>query len=165
MAEAGNFAARGVGMDDAFLRRAHDHRLGFLQCGQRLAAVAGCDRFLDAAHQVAQLGAPPFVDLGAAGDLARSFAGGTGVGHAFSSLLGRAVQPAQCHSLVKSKWRQEPRRHCAPLIVAWPVRVNGCDTGCYPAKARLQAAAASYNARAGRAAILGDPAARARTPS
>src|SRR5271166_4995427 len=126
MVQAGHFAACGVAVDDALLRRAHDHRFGFFEGRQRLATVTNRDRFLDLAHEAAQVRPPPLVDLGAARDLARSLAGGTGIGHAFSSLSRgpAAAHPSSGIDVAKSKRRRE-LRHRAPLIIASPVSVNG----------------------------------------
>src|SRR5205807_9628873 len=94
MIEPGDFPTRGVAMNDTLLCRAHDDGLGRLQHCHRCAAIAGGDRFLDFAHETAELRAPRFVDFGAARDLSRSLACGTGIGHAFlavpcSSFLAR----------------------------------------------------------------------------
>src|SRR6476620_7994480 len=88
MGEARHLAARGVGMHDALLRRAHDHRLCFLQSSECLGAVAARDRFLDLAHETAHLRASPLVDFGASGDLAGGLAGGTGISHACARCAG-----------------------------------------------------------------------------
>jgi hypothetical protein len=72
-------------MNDVFLRRAHDYRLGLLERSHCLASIAGVDRFLNSPYKTAHSGAAGLVDLGPARDLARCLAGGTGVGHAFSS--------------------------------------------------------------------------------
>jgi hypothetical protein len=79
------FAAGRVAMNDVFLCRAHNHGLGFSERSQRLATVSRRNRFLDASHKAAHAGAARLIDFGAARDLARCLAGGTGVGHALSS--------------------------------------------------------------------------------
>jgi len=72
-------------MDYASLRRAHDDWLGFLEGSRGVAAVARRNSLLHLPHHCAQKRAPALVDLGTARDFASSFAGGTGVGHCFSS--------------------------------------------------------------------------------
>src|SRR5436309_6497398 len=54
VSEPRDLAAGGVLVHDAFLRRAHDDRLGFLQCGGGPIAVSGRDRVLDLADIAAQ---------------------------------------------------------------------------------------------------------------
>jgi len=92
MAQAGDFAACRIVMDDALLSRTHDHRFGFLQRRQCLGAVAGRDCLLDLAYEGPHLGASRLVDLGAAGDLAGGFAGRGGIGHG-PCLDGAAADP------------------------------------------------------------------------
>src|SRR5262249_6827613 len=83
-----HFAARRIAMPAALLCRAHDDRLSLLERRERLGSVAGCDRFLDLAHELAHLRPPRLVDLGASGDFAGRLAGGRGIGHACARLAG-----------------------------------------------------------------------------
>ena len=91
MAETGYLPTRSITVHDTLLGRADDDRFSFLERRLRLAAVPGGNRLLDPAHQITQLGAAAFVDLSTASDLARSLAGGTGIGHAFAR-CGRAAR-------------------------------------------------------------------------
>ncbi len=79
--EAGDFAARGVLMDDAVLGGAHQFRLRALEGSQSGIVIAAGDRLFDDAHSVAHPRAARFVDRGAAGDFARGFLGGRCVSH------------------------------------------------------------------------------------
>src|ERR1700730_4519684 len=96
------FAAGRVAMNDVFLCRAHNHRLGFSERRQRLATVSRRNRFLDASHKAAHAGAARLIDLGAARDRARCLAGGTGVGHALSSSSVTAC--GACRLLRSMQW-------------------------------------------------------------
>jgi len=69
-------------------RLAHQSGLGIRQRLRSGSAVAGLDGFLDGAHGAAHLGAARLVDGGAAGNLARRFLGGSGVGHGLNVLCG-----------------------------------------------------------------------------
>ena len=62
-------------MQHAFLRRAHDHRLGFLERRRRLVAIAGGNRLLDLAQGRAQARAARLVDFGAPRDDPRRLLG------------------------------------------------------------------------------------------
>lgn len=79
--EPRDFAAGVVLVDDVALRGTHQSGLGIRHRLQGSGAVAGLDGFLDGADGTAHLGAARLVDGGAAGDLARRFLGGSGVGH------------------------------------------------------------------------------------
>src|SRR5207247_775086 len=79
--QPGDIAARGVAVDLPLARRAHERGLRRLHGLGRLVTIAGRDRLLDLPHGVAHPRPARLVDLGAAGDLARGFAGGAGVGH------------------------------------------------------------------------------------
>jgi hypothetical protein len=76
-----DFAARIVLVNDVALRGTHQSGLGVRQRLQRSGTIAGLDRFFDLTHGSAHLGAARLVDGGAAGNLARRFLGGSGVGH------------------------------------------------------------------------------------
>src|SRR5580692_5173024 len=56
------FAARGILVNDALLGGAHDDRLGLAESGQRDGAIAGRDRILDLADEVAHARAARLVD-------------------------------------------------------------------------------------------------------
>ena len=75
------FALRGIAVHYFFLRRANDHRFGFGHRRKGARPVASSYRFFDLAHSCAQARAPRLIDRGAAGNLARGFLGGFGVGH------------------------------------------------------------------------------------
>jgi len=112
MREPWNFSAGVVLVNRSTLRGAHDRRLGFLESRQRCVTVAACDRLLDPADRTAQGGAARLVDLGAACDLARGFAGGLGVCHVV--LVYRRLQRktrANLPDLQRKGGRREFRRH------------------------------------------------------
>src|SRR5215472_412131 len=75
MAEARDFAAGGILVNDAVLRGPHDDGLGLAQRRRRLGAIAARERILDLADIVAQPRAPRFVDRGPARNLARCLLG------------------------------------------------------------------------------------------
>ena len=68
-------------MQLALARGAHELRFGLLHGLQCLVTITRRDRFLHLTDGSAYACAARFVDHGAAGDLARCFAGGGGVGH------------------------------------------------------------------------------------
>ncbi len=77
----GNFPGRGIFMDHALLRAAHDFGLRILQRGLGSRLVAGGDRLFDLADIGAHAAAAVLVDRGAAlGDASR-FLCGFGIGH------------------------------------------------------------------------------------
>ena len=82
MREARYFAAGGIVMNKALLRRTHNHGLGFLQGCKCLDAIACGNGFLNVANAAAHFGAAAFVDCSAPRDLSGSFAGRIGIGHA-----------------------------------------------------------------------------------
>src|SRR5476651_1466920 len=84
MGEARYFPAGGLLMDDATLRGTHDNRFGSPERRHCHLRVAAGDRFFDFADRIAQQSAARLVDFGLARDLARGFAGRTGIGHAAS---------------------------------------------------------------------------------
>src|SRR5436305_8882858 len=84
------FAARGISMDDALLRRAHDQWLGFFEGRQRLSAIASRNGLFDSPDVAAHFRAARFIDFSAARNLACSFAGGIGICH--SVLVSTATQ-------------------------------------------------------------------------
>lgn len=71
-----HFAARGIPMHLALVRRAHQRWLRKLHRVHCLVAVTGGDRFLDLAERAAHARAARLVDLGAARDFAGGFACG-----------------------------------------------------------------------------------------
>jgi len=87
MREAGHFAARIVLVNDVALRRTHQLGLGARHCLGGRVAVAALDRFLDGADGATHLCAARLVDHGAAGNLARRFLGGSGIGHRLKNPL------------------------------------------------------------------------------
>src|SRR5262245_41895579 len=80
---------------DAFLGGAHEDRLGLLEGGEGVLAVARRDRFLDLADERAHARAARLVDLGAAHDLARGLLGGLGIRH-LGSIAPATVADALC---------------------------------------------------------------------
>jgi len=75
LAQPRHLAAGRVAMHLALARRAHELRLGLLHRLQRLVAVASLDRLLHLAPGGAHARTARLVDFGAAGNLARGFAG------------------------------------------------------------------------------------------
>jgi hypothetical protein len=75
MSETRNFPASIALVNDAALRRAHDHRFSRLERSQGRVAITALDRFFDLAHRIPQHRAATFVHFGAARDHARGFAG------------------------------------------------------------------------------------------
>src|SRR5579871_2159284 len=81
MREPRDLAARGVLVNDVALGCAHQLGLCARHGLDRGIAVAAIDRVLDAADSATHLRAARLVDRSAAGNLARRFLGGSGVGH------------------------------------------------------------------------------------
>src|SRR5437660_2085347 len=84
VSQARYLAACRIGMHDALLRRAHDHRLCFLQRRKRRAAIASRDCFLDLAHEAAHLRVARLVDFRAPGDLTDCLTGRRSIGHGYA---------------------------------------------------------------------------------
>src|SRR5215467_11079877 len=88
MGEPRYLPARIVLVNDVALRRSHQLGFGARHRLQRSLAVAALDRFLDGADGAAHLGAARLVDIGAPGNLARRFLGGSRIGHRLKSFGG-----------------------------------------------------------------------------
>src|SRR5262249_39932347 len=133
--EAGYLATCSVGMHDAFLRRAHDHRFRLVERRECRAAVAARDRFLDLAHEAAQLRAACLVDLGTPRDLADRLAGGRGIRHGYARLRWPLARALLCGHSVKTGGGERLAATSA-FIMAAPCSVNG------PPRSAARAAAA-----------------------
>ena len=120
-------------MDDIALRGPHDYRFGRLECRQSQLRVAAGDRFLDFAYLIAQQCAAHFVDFGLARDLARSFTGGTGIGHAASRwrLVPRGGKVRRSDRSLQEMAAAIKRAAKARLIVRPSRGVNAREDGVY----------------------------------
>lgn len=82
--EPRDFAAGGVLVNDVALRGLHQLGLGSRHRLDGSVAVTLGERLFDHADRAAHLGAPRFVDEGAAGNLACRLLGGGRIGHALT---------------------------------------------------------------------------------